>query len=119
MGNEWITTIDDLVDFEKYIIQQVEDSLRRLEGRIPDPTPNAAFGETIPTPTFILRAKSQKQLLAARDIVQYYETTGQGNTTSNISWNMVIKKFFGTLESAQGTKKKETSQTSPRSPMPC
>ena len=69
LGNEGITTIDNLVDFEKYIIQQVEDSLRRLGGRIPDPTPNAALGATIPTPPFVFGAKSQKQILAACDIV--------------------------------------------------
>ena len=119
LGNEGITTIDNLVDFEKYIIQQVEDSLRRLGGRIPDPTPNAALGATIPTPPFVFGAKSQKQLLAACDIVKYYETTGQGITTSNISWDMVINNFEAQWKALKKLKKKETSQTPPISSMTC
>ena len=39
LGNEGITSVDDLVDFEKENIQQVADSIRRPAGRIPDPTP--------------------------------------------------------------------------------
>ena len=60
---------------------------------IPYPTPNAAPSGTIPTPPFVFGAKSQKQLLAACDIVRYYETAGRGITTANISWNMVINNF--------------------------
>ena len=67
--NEGITTIEYLMDFYKDTIQQVTDSLRRPVGRIPDPTPNAAPGATIPTPPFVFGANSQKRLLAACDIV--------------------------------------------------
>ena len=90
LGNEVIMTVDDMVDFDKDTMQQVADSLQRPGGRIPDPTPNVAPREKIPTPPFLFRAKSQKQLLAVCDVVQYYETTGQGITTANISRNMMI-----------------------------
>ena len=93
LGNEGITTVDDLMDFDKDTIQQVAESLRRPGGRIPDPTPNSAPGAKIPTPPLVFGAKSQKQLLAACDIVRYYETTGRGITTDNISWNTVINNF--------------------------
>ena len=49
LGNEGITTIANLVDFEKYTIKQVADSIRRLGGSIPDPTSNTAPRATIPT----------------------------------------------------------------------
>jgi hypothetical protein len=50
-------------------------------------------GATIPTPPFIFGAKSQKRLLAACDIVRYYEETGRPLTAANIQWNTVIKNF--------------------------
>jgi hypothetical protein len=90
---EGIATVDDLGDFYKADLQQVADNLRRPGGRIPDPTPGAVAGATIPTPPFIFGAKSQKRLLAACDIVRYYETTGRALTPGNITWNTVIKNF--------------------------
>ena len=91
--NERIATVDDLVDFDKDTIQQVADSLRRLGGSIPYPTPNAAPGATIPTPPFVFGENSQKRILTAGDIVRYYDTTRRGIATSKISWNTVIKNF--------------------------
>jgi hypothetical protein len=93
LQNEGIETVDDLIDFDKDTLQQVADNLRRPGGRIPDPTPGAAPGATIPTPPFVFGAKSQKRLLAACDIVRYYETTGRPLTTVNIQWSTVIKNF--------------------------
>ena len=93
LGNEGITTLDNLVDFEKETIQQVADSIQRLGGRILYPTPNASPRATIPTPLFVFGEKSHKRLLAACDMVRYYETTGRAITTANISWNTVIKNF--------------------------
>jgi hypothetical protein len=93
LQNEGISTVDDLNDFDKDTLQQVADNLRRPGGRVPDPTPGAAAGATIPTPPFVFGAKSQKRLLAACDIVRYYEETGRPLTAANIQWNTVIKNF--------------------------
>ena len=54
---EGITSVDDLIDFDKDTLQQVADNLGRPGGRIPDPTPNAAAGTTIPTPPFRVWSK--------------------------------------------------------------
>ena len=70
LGNEGITNIDDLVEFEKETIQQVADSLGHPRGRILDPTPDSAPGSTIPTPPLVFGAKSHKRLLTACDIVR-------------------------------------------------
>ncbi len=70
LQNEGISTVDDLIDFDKDTLQQVADNLRRPGGRIQDPTPGAVLGATIPTPPFVFGAKSQKRLLAACDIVR-------------------------------------------------
>jgi hypothetical protein len=50
-------------------------------------------GEIIPTPPFVFGSKSQQRLLAACDIVRYYEETGRPLTAANIQWNTVIKNF--------------------------
>ena len=60
LQNEGISIVDDLNDFDKDTLQQVADNLRRPGGRIPDPTPGAAPGATIPTTPFVFGAKSQK-----------------------------------------------------------
>ena len=65
LGNNGITIVDNLVDFDKDTIQQVADSLRRMGSRIPDPTPNASPMAMIPTPPFVFRENSQKGLLDA------------------------------------------------------
>jgi hypothetical protein len=93
LQNEGISIVDDLVDFDKDTLQQVADNLRRPGGRVQDPTPGAVVGATIPTPPFVFGAKSQKRLLAACDIIRYYEETGRPLTAGNIQWNTVIKNF--------------------------
>ena len=93
LGNEGITIVDDLVHFDKDTMQQVAFSLQRPGGRIPYPTPNSAPVATIPTPPFVIGAKSRKRLFATCDIVRYYETTERGITTANVSWNTAINIF--------------------------
>jgi hypothetical protein len=105
LQNEGIFTVDDLIDFTKDTLQQVADNLRRPGGRIPDPTVGAAAGATIPTPPFVFGAKSQKRLLAACDIVRYYEETGRPLTTANIQWNTVIKNFIEQWNALKDRKK--------------
>jgi hypothetical protein len=105
LQNEGISNVDDLIDFDKDTLQQVADNLRRPGGRIQDPTPGAAEGATIPTPPFVFGAKSQKRLLAACNIVRYYEETGRPLTTANIQWNTVIKNFIEQWKALKDRKK--------------
>ena len=58
LEKEGITTVSDLVDFDKDSLAQIASNLCRPGGRIPDPTPGAADGVTIPTPPFVFGAKS-------------------------------------------------------------
>ena len=71
---EGITTVDDLAEFDSDAFKQITDSLRRPGGRIPDPAPNAAAGATIPTPAFVIGAKSLLRLKATAKLVRYYQT---------------------------------------------
>ena len=93
LQTEGISAVDDLEDFDKDSLQQVADNLRRPGGRIPDPAAGAAAGATIPTPTFVFGAKSQKRLLVACELVRYYSTAGRALTAANIAWSTVIKNF--------------------------
>ena len=73
---EGIMTVGDLADFEMDSLQQLADNLCHPGERIPDQSPNAATGTPIPMPTFTFGVKSQKRLLVACNLVQYYNTTG-------------------------------------------
>eukprot|EP00957_Ditylum_brightwellii_P150244 11441861-Ditylum_brightwellii.AAC.1 len=72
-----IDSVRGLADFDKLLIKQIAENLRRLAGRIPDPTPGAAPGATIPTPSFTFGAKCQQRLLVACELVRYYDTVNR------------------------------------------
>ena len=93
LRNEGINNVADLIDFNKDTLKQVADNLRRPGGRIPDPAANAAAGATIPTSPFIFGAKSQKRLLAACDLVRFYDAIGRPLTASIIQWAPIVRNF--------------------------
>ena len=62
LQQEGIMTNDNLADFDKDTMEQIAANLRRPTGRIPDSNPTATAGATIPTPSFVFGAKSQKEI---------------------------------------------------------
>ena len=74
---EGIDSVDDLSEFDKDTIQQIASNLRRPPAGNP----------------FVFGAKSQKRLIAACEIIRYYETVGRNLTAANLMWNTVIKNF--------------------------
>jgi hypothetical protein len=113
LQQEGITIVDELIDFNKDTIEQIAVNLRRPAGRVPDPNPNAAPGATIPTPSFVFGAKSQKRLVTAAQLLQYYETVGRSMTPRNIQWTSVMKNFAEQWK-ALGDKKKAMNLKFPR-----
>ena len=93
LQQEGITAVSDLADFDKDGLQQLADNLRRPGGRVPDPNPGAAAGATIPTPSFVFGAKSQKRIAVACDLVRFYDTVGRDLTAANLQWTNVMKNF--------------------------
>jgi hypothetical protein len=93
LANEGIDAVSDLSDFDKDTLTQVADNLRRPGGRIANPDPNAPPGATIAQPPFVFGAKTQKRLLAACDMVRYYEMIDRELSASNMRWDPVIKNF--------------------------
>ena len=92
-----ICIVDDLVEFNKVLIQQIASIIRRPGGMINYLTPRAAQGSTIPTPPFRFGAKSQSQsqshLEVAYDLVRFYETIGRPLTGANLKCGTVMCKF--------------------------
>ena len=93
LQQEGITTTDDLVDFDKDTMEQIAANLRRPAGRIADPNPAAAPGATIPTPSFVFGAKTQKRLITASTLLRYYTTVGRNTTVANLQWTPVMRNF--------------------------
>ena len=76
--NEGISTVDDLMDFDKDSLEQVANNLRRLPG-------GAA--------AFTFGAKSLKRLIIACDLIRYYETVGRNVTAANLQWTPIMRNF--------------------------
>ena len=91
--NKGITTITDLVEFDKDTTNQISDNLYHPSGRIPDLTSGAAVGAKTPTPPFMFGAKSQNIILTACDLMRYHKTTTRPLTPGNISWNPIMRNF--------------------------
>jgi hypothetical protein len=93
LQQEGIKTVNDLADFDKDTMEQIAANLRQPAGRIPDPNLAAAAGATIPTPSFVFGAKSQKRLITASDLIRYYDTVGRSLTAANLQWTSVMSNF--------------------------
>ena len=93
LQEEGIGSVSDLGDFDKDTFDQIAANLRFPTGIIPDSNPTAADGSTTPTPPFVFGAKSQKRLIVAAKLINYYETVGRTLTAANIQWTNVVKNF--------------------------
>ena len=70
LGTEGISTVDDLLDFDKENLQQVAQNLRRPPG-----------AGAVP---FTFGAKSAKRLLAASNLIRFYDAIGRDPTAANM-----------------------------------
>ena len=90
---EGISSIADLVDFNKDLIEQLASNLHLPGGMVPDPNPAAAPGAMVLTPPFVFGAKSQKQLTIACNLIHYYNTVSHDYTPANMQWTHMMKNF--------------------------
>ena len=93
LADEGILGPGDLIDFTADSIKEIASTLRRPNTRDPNPDPNAAQGATIPTPPFIMGAKSQLRLTVAANIIRYYDAIGRPTSAANMQWNPVLRSF--------------------------
>eukprot|EP00957_Ditylum_brightwellii_P041349 3130669-Ditylum_brightwellii.AAC.1 len=73
LQNKGISTLDNLIDFDKDSLKQIEDNLRCPPDKIHYPNTAAGGGATIPMPAFTFGSKSQKRIWVACDVVCYYD----------------------------------------------
>ena len=78
LATEGITNVDNLAEFDKENLQQVASNLRRPPG-------GAA--------AFTFGAKSAKRLLAASNLVRFFNTIGRDLTAANMHWAPIICNF--------------------------
>ena len=90
LANEGISEPSDLSEFDKSSISLVADNLRRPGGRVVDPNDP---GATIPTPPFIIGAKSQQRLNIACSMIRFYEMIGRGLTATNLQYTPIMSNF--------------------------
>ena len=111
LRNEGILTVNDLADFDKESLKQIADNLRRPGRRIPDPTPGAAPGATIPKPPFVFGSKSQTRLGVACKLIKFYDMIGRPLTAANVQWNPIMSKFKEIWEAIEHRKKADDPET--------
>ena len=111
LQQEGIISVDDLAEFDKTSISQIADNLRRPGGRIPDPTPGAPPGATIPTPPFVFGAKSQQRLNVACNIVRCYNMIGRTITAANMQWTHVLSNFKDLWKAIEDRKDSDDPET--------
>ena len=93
LAEEGIKMIQDLAKFDKDKFAQVLENLCKPGGRIPNPDHNALLGSTIPQPPLTFGAKSHRQILAACDLICFYDMIGRDITPQNVRWHPIIKNF--------------------------
>ena len=84
LPQEGIENVDDIVDFEKDILKHISNILRHPRGQASGTNPGVISGVTIQTILLAFGVKSQICVLAACDLVRYYEAVGQELTPVGI-----------------------------------
>lgn len=105
LQQEGISSVSDLADVDEETMKQIVNNLKKPGGTIPNP--HGGPPAHIPTPPFILGAKSFKRLSAACNLVRYYDTINRSLTPGNLQWNQVMKNFDEQWKALQERKGKD------------
>ena len=102
MASEGFHNFDDVAELDQDMIKAVAAQLFRPGWTIEDPNyviPPFVAGQPpapvphIPTPPYQLSPKSQRRLLVASHLLQYYETTGRPVVVSMMQYTTITKDF--------------------------
>ena len=100
MASEGFHNYENVAEFYQYMIQAIAAQFRWLGGTIEDPNYVISLFEAgqppapvsrIPTPPYQLSAKSQRRLLVASHLLQYYATTGRPVVVSMMQYTTISK----------------------------
>ena len=72
--DEGITNLEDLFHFTSDMIKQVDRNLRKPNGEMADPAPNAAANARVPIPAISLSLSLLFLLIASRKLWRQYST---------------------------------------------
>jgi hypothetical protein len=107
---EGLETVQDLVEFDDDSFKQLVENLRKPGGMVENPDPNAPEGAMIPTPPFVLSAKSHARLKVAMKAAKYYEMVSRPLTPQNMSWSPCLKDFAEHWDALTQCKENEDPQ---------
>eukprot|EP00957_Ditylum_brightwellii_P190436 14496283-Ditylum_brightwellii.AAC.1 len=93
MQTEGTTTVGDLLNFNYTNLEQLMTNLKKPDGTIWDPNPNAAARAENLTPVLVLCAESQMRLTTALHAAKYYEAVGREFSARNMRWNPCPKHY--------------------------
>ena len=102
MASEGFHNFGDVAEFYEDMIKAVAAQIRRPGGTIEDPNyvvPLFVAGQPpalvprIPTPPYQLSSKSQRRILVASHLLQYYATTGRPVVVSMMQYTTIVKDF--------------------------
>ena len=80
--------VDDLEEFNDEDLKAVISNLRKPSGTTTD-----GQGNVVPNPSYVIGAKSFKQLKIAAAAVRYYQSIGRDITSTNMHYSNVLKNF--------------------------
>ena len=87
---EGIERPEDLAQFDSKAMEQIRKSLLHPAGRVVDPEDE---DRTIPTPPFVIGAKSLQRMMAMADLVRFYQTIGRELTIGNLRCSTIAEHF--------------------------
>jgi hypothetical protein len=90
--SEGIHTISDLFDMNNDILDTIASNARKPTGTVPDPAPNAVAGARVPTPPYLIGAKSLHRLKISIVVIQYLAKTDRPVEAAHLQWN-VLRDF--------------------------
>eukprot|EP00957_Ditylum_brightwellii_P044207 3354660-Ditylum_brightwellii.AAC.1 len=94
LGEEGIKAAKDLAKFDKDTWKQVVENLKRPGGWMKNPHKDANKSHAmVPQTPYLFRAKTQKRLLEAYELMRYYEMVGCRVTVLNTVYKTIIKSF--------------------------
>ena len=98
--DEGITNPEDLFHFNSDMIKQVDRNLRKPNGEMADPAPNAAANARVPIPAISLSPVSLDRLKKAMVAVQYYARISRPINLNNLNVATVnaINAAFETMK---------------------
>ena len=117
LADEGNITPEDLFHFNEDMIKQVDRNLRKPNGEMTDPAPNAAVNARVPIPAISLSPVSLDRFKKVMAAVQYYAMIARPITLNNLNVATVnaIDAAFETMKLKKSAKRSDVPKYMPKS----